>query len=316
MQGFTPFLLLMALLAGPELLSEGAQANTDLTEDTPAAVARLSIQYDKGLLAARILNTPLAEVGRELAHKTGARFILSDPRLPTLPVSATFKGLPLREGIRKILAGFSYAVYPSAETGQLEVNVLAAPEGPAAKNPAAAGGGPASRTGTHVADNAPLPPASVAGIPPSLEDLRAVEMEVDPEARLAREHETQAREQNPQEALLQHALKALNSGNPQLHTETLALLQGIDDPRATEMLIAAALNGDAQDSKAQVQAVEILWRHVAYLEFRDEAAVDALKQLAYGSDSQAAEVARQALQSMEEYEQHSATPWRNHERDT
>ncbi len=97
-----------------------------LSQEKPVTTSRLSIQYEQGLINARILNTPLGEVGRELAQKTGVRVVLSAPVIGNRPVSTVFKGLPLREGIRKILTGFSYAISPAAETGGLEVRVLAA----------------------------------------------------------------------------------------------------------------------------------------------------------------------------------------------
>lgn len=239
-------------------------------------------------------------MGRELEQRTGARFVLSDLRIATRPVSATFKGLPLQEGIKKILAGFSYAIYPDAESGKVIISVLATPEDPASKKPAAALG---SGSAAQVFGNALFPPATNAGMPLPMEEFRSVERELDPEVQAAREQEIQDREHEHQEALLQHVLGVLNSGHSQLHTETLAVLQGMDDPRATEMLIAAASSGDAKDSKARIQAVEILWRHAADLEFRDEASVNALKQLAYDSNSRAAQIARRALQSMEQHQQ-------------
>jgi hypothetical protein len=102
----------------------------------------------------------------------GLLILLSDPSLATLPVSATFKGLPPHEEIGKILAGFSYVLYPSAETGKLEVHVLATPEGAAAES------GFTSQGGTHGPDNASLPPASIDGMSPSLGEVQAVEMEL------------------------------------------------------------------------------------------------------------------------------------------
>ncbi len=104
--------------------------------DKPVTTSRLSIQYEQGLINARILNTPLGEVGREFARKTGVRFALNDPVLANRPISTVFKGLPLREGIREILTGFSYAISPAAETGRLEVRVLAALGEPAPSSPA------------------------------------------------------------------------------------------------------------------------------------------------------------------------------------
>lgn len=283
-----------------------AHAMTTISQDR-VTTHKLSIRYDKSWINAQILNTPLGAVCRELERKTGVRFVLNDPHVATRPVSATFKGLPLREGLKKVLAGFSYAIYPDAETGGIKINVLAGVEGSVSTDPAAVGSTPPSEMDSHMP--ASLPPSATAGMPLSVEGFRSVAVE-ETEARSAGKQEIQAREQEHQEALLQHLLGVLDSENPRLHTETLALLQGMDDPRATEMLVAAALDG-SQDNQARVQAVEILRRHAADLEYRDEASVDALKQLAYGGDRQAAKVARQAVQrmeEMEEYEQHSAAP--------
>jgi hypothetical protein len=298
MQALPCLALFLALPLGMALSLRGAHANTGLmktlSHDTLLQTKQLSIQYDQGLLSARILNVPVAEMCRELVRKTGVRCVPSPPAA-TLGVSAIFKGLALQEGIKKILAGCSYVIYPAGETGELEIKVLNSSEDREWKD--------RGREEWHVIGSERSEPAfQSAGMPQPYEESHSVEMEFDQEAQSV--GEWNMTEHEHEEALLQNALNTLNSGDGQLRTDTLTLLQGIDDPRATELLVEAALTSK-KDNQAQVRAVEILSQHAVILGYRDEASVNALKQLADDSDSQAAEVARQAL---EQYTQHSAAP--------
>lgn len=291
MQALPCLALFLALPLGMALSLRGAHANTGpirtLSQDTPLQTKQLSIQYDQGLLSARILNVPVAEVCRELVLKTGVRCV-SSPPAATLAVSAIFKGLTLQEGIKKILAGCSYVIHPAGETGELEIKVLNSSEDREWKDKG-------REEWRAIGSERSEPAFQSAGMPQPYEESHAVEMEFDQEAQSVGEWDTTEHEH--EEALLQNVLNTLNSADRQVYTDTLTLLQGIDDPRATELLVEAALTSK-KDSQAQVRAVEILSQHAAILGYRDEASVSALKQLADGSDSQAAAIARQALQSM------------------
>ncbi|MGH8580665.1 MAG: hypothetical protein ACREVK_11275 [Gammaproteobacteria bacterium] len=175
------------------LALHGASATARLAKSAPdkPVTKQLSIGYGEDRINARIVNTSLGEVCRELAQKTAVRCALNSG-VGTRLVSATINGLPLRKGIEKILAGFSYAIYPAAETGKLIVKVLATPEKPGSKTPPTALG----------AGNAAFPPAPIAPMPPSLEESQPAEIQFDREAHYPSEWEAQGKEQAYRERLL------------------------------------------------------------------------------------------------------------------
>lgn len=155
--------------ATPHSRKNGAQDQAVATE--------LSIQSDQDRINARILSTSLDRVCRELAQKTGVRCVLN-PSAATLPVSATATNLPLRDAIKKILAGFSYAIYPADANGKLILSVLANRKDSDLKKPAIA---PRTEYASAVSYSAPLPPAPIAATPQSLQENQPVEMHIDRE---------------------------------------------------------------------------------------------------------------------------------------
>ncbi len=258
---------------------------------------------------------------QEFARKTGLQVYLSDPAIAQWPVSASVEGIPLVEGIKRILDGFSYVIYRIADT--LGIIVLSTQPDPARTGNKMGSTGflrasltaapdkisPPTAQGPNIA---PLIHASDQEVPQSLDEFQPITMEQgasDPMAVVRQEVDpaTQlAKEQEHQEMLLQRALDALKSEHKHLHVEAIHQLQGMKDPRATQALVDIALSGEAKDPKVQVQAVETLSRHAADLEFRDEASITALKQLAEASDTRVAEIARQALRDMQQYQEQNA----------
>jgi len=121
--------LVAALLPG--LSPPAAHANTypmkTLSQEKPGTAEPLVIHYGKGLLDARIEGAPLGQVVRELGLATGARFTLIDPATDAQPVFARVASLPFTEGIKRILDGFSYAIYPLKGSHMPAVTVLSTP---------------------------------------------------------------------------------------------------------------------------------------------------------------------------------------------
>ncbi len=98
-----------------------------LSQEKPGTVEPLVIHYAKGLLDARIEGAPLGQVVRELELATGARFTLIDPATDAQPLFARVASLPFTEGIKRILDGFSYAIYPLKGSHMPAVAVLSTP---------------------------------------------------------------------------------------------------------------------------------------------------------------------------------------------
>jgi len=86
-----------------------------LAEDKRALPQQPSIQYDRGLIDVQTENVPLGRVLSELARKSGVQVSFTDPAIAQWPVSASIAGIPLLEGIKGILDGFSYAIYHAAD---------------------------------------------------------------------------------------------------------------------------------------------------------------------------------------------------------
>jgi hypothetical protein len=319
------FILLMTLLPGLALVPCGVSANPQpiktLAKDNPAIPDRPSIRYDRGLIDAQTDNVPVGRVLSELARQSGVQVSFTDPAIAQWPVSISVEGLPLVEGIKGVLNGFSYAIYRVADTSRVIVlstqpdptrtgiktasterrrgSATAAPDkrSPTTQDPAAA----------------PLIPMRGEGVPPSLDafqpnargdeslgSIAEVGRQVDPATELAKQQEHK-------EALLRRALDALSSEHKPMHAEAIDQLVGMEDPRATQALVEVASNsGTAADVKSRVQAVEALWRHAADLRFSDEVSANALRQFAEDSNSQVAKIARRAVSSMEQYQQQQA----------
>lgn len=292
-------LLTIAGLLGVMLFTGRVYAAT-LSPPTAAKrdlLTAFALRYENGLIDARIDNAPLGKVLRELALKTGMQIHLADPVIANWPVLASVKGIPLVEGVKQILEGFSYVLYLAAN-GPVVI-VLSTQPDPAkmvVKTTAAA---------LKPASLAQPPHAISEKAPRSLDEFQPIsvgdalsgadgEQELSPEEQLAviQEHD---------EALLKRALDVLNSDYKHLHAEAIDQLVGILDPRATQALVEAASTG--LDAKSRAHAVEALWQHAAHLQFADTSSVAALKQLAEDSDANVRAVARRALQDMQQYPQ-------------
>ncbi len=310
------FILALTMLPGSvPAYGSNAAANASQAQTTnPSPFTPLYIHYEKGVIDAHIDDAALGKVLQELALKTGMQINLTDSAIANWPVSASVKGIPLVEGIKIILDGFSYVLYPVANMPV--VIVLSTQPDPArAEKTTTTGLQYASLPATPTikdTDTALFAPTPNEGVPQSLDEFQPITMEeesLDPMAEGGQEVDPamqSAKEQEHNEALLQRALDALKSEHKHLHWEATNQLEGMKDPRATQALIEATSSNAGKDSKARTQAVETLWRHAADLQFADETSVNALKQLAEDSDTRVAEVARQALRSMQQYQEQNA----------
>lgn len=109
-------ILSLSLLPGAVLFSSNDYAASAIeTQATvgqdPSTPSPLFIHYENGLIHAHIDNVPLGNVLRELETRTRARFTLSDLAIANRPVSAVVEAMPFEQGVKEILAGYSYAIY-------------------------------------------------------------------------------------------------------------------------------------------------------------------------------------------------------------
>jgi hypothetical protein len=239
-----------------------------------AAAATVSpIRYQGERLSARIDNQPLNTVLRELGAATGARFVLNDPENGQSPVSAAVESQPFVDGVKRILEGFSYAIYPMEDADLPTVIVLSTPR--------------VSRS---------------IGVSGSVRPLPASEQKAE-DSSTGEQAEAMTRAEH--EETLNRATAAL-SQEGQLNQQVLNQLEGIGDPRATQMLVQAA--SGVQNGRDRVRATEALWHHAADLQFADEASISALEQLATDTDARVQKTAQQALEDMRQYRQRNSSP--------
>jgi hypothetical protein len=289
---FIILLITIAGLLGVMLFTDPVYAATlSLSKAGKGNLTTLDLHYEHGLIDARIDNAPLGEVLRDLALKTGMQIHIADPVIANWPVLASVKGIPLAEGVKRILEGFSYMLYPA--TNGPVVIVLSTQPDPAKTTAAALK--PASLAQPHHAISEEAPQSLDEFQPVAVGDAffgADGEQELSPEEQLA-----VVQEYN--EALLKRAFDVLKSDYTHLYVEAINQIVGMDDPRATQALVEAVSTG--LDAKSRAQAVEALWQHAAHLQFADATSVDALKQLAEDSDANVSKVAHRALQDMQQY---------------
>lgn len=288
-------------LLGSALFANGLEAmpmhSIETRAEAKASAPAIAIRNEQGLLKARIGQVPLGKVLRELAKQTEAHFHPLDPAIVNQPVTAVIDGMPLYEGIRELLKGFSYLIYEDGDSVKgLGIIVLST----AFRSD---GTGPSPGGVQHVVRRPVMePPAEAAdpGKPHTLEEFRPIAGEAqDPDlVRADSDLEImRAKQQEQEEAFLLRALEVLQSDHKQLHPEAIQQLASIKDPRATQVLIEAAR--DTSDGEIRAQAVESLWLHASELQFADAAANNVLKDLANNEDSPIGQLARHALQEMQ-----------------
>jgi hypothetical protein len=255
-----------------------------LSAGTNAAASTSPIRYRDGRLSGRIDNQPLNKVLRELDAATGARFVLNDPENGQSPVSAAVESQLFVDGVKRILEGFSYAIYPMGDRELPAVIVLSTPP---VQRSSGVSGATRQRPASGETRAAPMPTVLLQ--------------------EAAGEAEALAREQAEREEILNRSIANLRTKDGQLNQQALDQLVGIhNEPRATEALIQAA--SGTQDSHNRVRAAEALWHHAADLQFADETSISALEQLATDTDAGVQKTARQALEDMRQYRQHNSSP--------
>lgn len=271
----------------------------------------LFVEYKNGLVNAELNDVPLGRIFDELKKEAGVQINLDGNPISNSLVSLILRDMPLQDSIQSLLKGYSYAIY-SVENS-LAVTVLSTGSQTFGTyhtvmcEPKGTGWAERLTDATGVVEPGKPAGSDSEKMLESLEDFRALAME---ELRSDRAGEAQesvgssdllALQEEYEEALIERALSALSSEHVHLYEEALDQLVGIDDPRATEILVEAART--ETDSTIRMQAVDALWRHAANLEFSDVMSIEALRQLAEDSDERVRGMASQALRDMDQYDE-------------
>lgn len=91
----------------------------------PSGEEVLDIKFSNGQLSARIKNSPLEKVLKEIMSQSGARIWLSDSFDGT--VTAEFQNIPIGEGVRRILKDKNYAfAYALHEVKEGKLSIISA----------------------------------------------------------------------------------------------------------------------------------------------------------------------------------------------
>lgn len=249
---------------------ENAAPDSKVRRDMP------SIRYREGRMDIWVRDSSLGRVMEDVAYRTGLHVVLSDPAIVDWPVRARAMGVSLREGIRHILDGFSYAL--CLEDRHYSLIIISAPPRPRGR-------------GEFLADVAIRPEHATAAIPTTLDEFRP--LFTDEESGVIETRTTgpaEPPEREHREALLLRALDALESEYKQLHAEAIDQLAGLQDFRATEALIEAASSG-----VHRLQAIGALAQHAAYQQDADVTSLMALEGLAEDKDPDVRDLVRQVL---------------------
>ena len=153
--------LVLALFVGlsPSAAHANAYPMKRVSKDKPETAEPLAIHYVKGVLNASVRGARLGQVLRQLGIATGARFTLIDPATEAQPVFAKVGALPFTEGVKRILNGFSYAIYPLEGSHLPAVTVLSMPRLPRLKPSAATAEQPSN---VYPVQRGPVPPPPFA----------------------------------------------------------------------------------------------------------------------------------------------------------
>lgn len=92
------------------------------------------------------------ELLRTLGTVTGGNFSFYDPSIARQAMSASVKSQPYAQGIREILDGFSYAIYPDEDSPFPAVTVLSTPRASGVKHALAQNTNVEDSDGTHKKD--------------------------------------------------------------------------------------------------------------------------------------------------------------------
>jgi len=118
--------ILMSLLTGVASLSITVfNKHQGICADAPPAEEVFDIKFDDGKLSAKLKNSPLEKVLKEIMSQSGARIWLNDSI--DMAVTIEFQNIPVREGVRRILKDKNYAfLYAPHEIKEGGVSIISA----------------------------------------------------------------------------------------------------------------------------------------------------------------------------------------------
>ncbi len=237
------------------------------TTTAQVSVAELNciVQYHEGLLSARINQTPIKRVFDELGTKLRVTVNYNDPMIAGDTISTFFDAIPLKEGIKNILDGYSYVLDVSED--EMVLQVLSAPV-------------EAIRVKTL---NKPPVTAENSTIELTAEDSESGDPDYSDDQQEA-----------SSDALLEKAVDVLHSPFPHLYANAIDELTGLQGTEASEALVDLARRNNLT-TESRLQVIDSLLQRIENNPSTDNIALDGLRQLAEDGDANISKVANRVL---------------------
>jgi hypothetical protein len=241
------------------------------TTTSQASVTKLNcaVQYHEGLLSARINQTPIKRIFDELGTKLRVTVNYNDPMIAGQIISTIFDAIPLKEGIKNILDGYSYVLDVSED--EIVLQVLSAPVEtirvkPQNKPPAVAENSTIELTGEDSESN----------------DLGYSDDE----------------QEASSDALLEKAVDVLHSPFPHLYANAIDELTGLQGTEASEALVDLGRRNNLT-TETRLQVIDSLLQRIENNPSMDVIALDGLRQMAENGDSNISKTANRVLTELD-----------------
>ncbi|MEE9344749.1 MAG: hypothetical protein V3U88_03990 [Methylococcales bacterium] len=248
-----------------------ARAAEPRTTTSQASVTKLDcvVQYHEGLLSAHINQTSIKRVFDELRTKLRVTVNYNDPMTADQTISTFFDTIPLKEGIKNILNGYSYILDVSED--EIILQVLSAPV-------------EAIRVKTL---NKPPIAAENSAIELTGEDSKSDDLGYSDDEQEA-----------SSDALLEKAVDALHSPFPHLYANAIDELTGLQGTEASEALVDLATRNNLA-TETRLQVIDSLLQRIENNPSTDVIALDGLRQMAEDGDPNISKTANRVLTELD-----------------
>lgn len=240
------------------------------TTTSQALVAEFNcvVQYHKGLLSVRINQTPIKRVFDKLGTKLRVTVNYNDPMMADQTISIFFDAIPLKDGIKNILDGYSYVLDGSED--EIVLQILSAPI-------------EAIRVKTL---NKPPVVAENSAI-----ELTGEDSESDDPGYSDDQQEASS------DALLEKAVDVLHSAFPHLYANAIDELTSLQGAEASEALVDLVRRNLTTETRLQV--IDSLLQRIENNPSTDDIALDGLRQMAEDGDPNISKTANRVLTELD-----------------
>lgn len=261
------------------------------TKQHPLSSHRTELRFEDDRISGTLKNAALIEVFEAFEQLAGLRYRLADALGARWAVSITFEATRLDDAVRQMLKGFSYALISQPQ--RHEVIVLSTP--------------PKTLTAAILEMDRVESSNRIADAeqsrPQHLDEFQSIgdkQANVDGQAGDGIELSVKTAEgQDLNDAMLQRALNALNSGHEQLYGDALSQLGGLHDPRAGAALAEMVSSASGFGTELRLRAVAAFIQNAENSRFSDPAHVQLLTKLSNDGDVNVRGIAGQALLEMQ-----------------